>query len=53
LDARLTITLDEEGNVCTIQKAGPIGLSLEEIKKALNLAQKKVSEIRQYLNEAM
>jgi exosome complex component RRP42 len=53
LDARLTVTLDEEGNVCTIQKAGPIGLSLEEIKKALNLAQKKASEIRQYLNEAM
>ncbi|UCH56603.1 MAG: exosome complex protein Rrp42 [Candidatus Bathyarchaeota archaeon] len=49
MDARLTITLDENGNVCTIQKARSEGFTMEEIKKALSLAQEKSAEIREKL----
>ena len=51
MDARLTISLDEDGNVCTIQKAGSEGFTLDEIKKALNLAKDKAAELREYLKE--
>jgi len=51
MDARLTISLDEDGNVCTIQKAGTEGFTLDEIKKALNLAKDKAAELREKLTE--
>ena len=51
MDARLTISLDEDGNVCTIQKAGTEGFTLDEIKKALNLAKDKAAELREHLKE--
>jgi len=46
MDARLTVTIDEDGNVCTIQKSGTYGLTLEEIGKAINIAVEKATEIR-------
>jgi exosome complex component RRP42 len=51
MDARLTITLDEDGNVCTIQKAKAEGFTLDKIHNALNLAQEKVAELREHLKE--
>jgi len=51
MDARLTISLDEDGNVCTLQKAGTEGFTLDEIKKALNLAKDKAAELREKLTE--
>jgi exosome complex component RRP42 len=52
MDARITVTLDEEGNICTIQKGGSEGLTLEELKSALALAQSKESEFRKHLEES-
>ena len=49
LDARLTVTFDEDGNICTIQKGGSDGITVEELHKALELAQAKVAELRKYL----
>ena len=45
-DGRLTITLDENGNVTTMQKSGPIGFTVDEIKKCINIASEKAAEIR-------
>lgn len=47
MDARLTLTLDEDGNVCTIQKSGSEGLSREEINKGLTIALAKAAENRE------
>lgn len=49
MGTRLTITFNRDGNICSLQKNGPEGLTLEEIKKAINLAREKASEIRKLL----
>ncbi len=49
LDARLTITYDEKGNICTIQKGGSEGITKEELHRALELGKEKSEEIRKYL----
>jgi exosome complex component RRP42 len=49
MDSRLTITFDEDGNVTTIQKSGPVGFSMEEIKKCINIASEKAPEIREII----
>ena len=46
MDARLTVTLDDDGNICTIQKSGSKGLTLDEIGKAIDIAVKKAPDIR-------
>lgn len=46
MDARLTVTVDDDGNICTLQKSGSEGLTLDEIKKAINFAVEKAPEIR-------
>ena len=45
-DGRLTVTLDAKNNVTTLQKAGPVGFSVDEIKKCINIATEKAAEIR-------
>ena len=45
-DERLTITLDDDGNICTIQKSGSTGLTVEDIKRAVDIASKKAQDIR-------
>lgn len=52
LDARLTITLDEENNVVTLQKSGSAGLTKEELMKAMELAVTKSSEMRKVIEES-
>ena len=46
MGTRITISIDDEGNICTIQKSGSEGLGLDDIKKALNIAKEKAPEIR-------
>lgn len=46
LDGRLTITFDEKNIVCTIQKAGSVGYTFEELQKAINIAKEKAAENR-------
>lgn len=48
-DARLTITLDEDGNICTIQKTGTEGFTTDELKKAVELTTRKAAEYRKHL----
>jgi exosome complex component RRP42 len=45
-DGRLTVTIDEKGNVTTMQKSGPVGFTFDEIKKCINIASEKAAEIR-------
>jgi len=47
-DGRLTVTIDENGNVTTLQKSGPVGFTLDEIKKCINIATEKAAEIRSH-----
>jgi len=49
LDARLTVTFDEDDNICTVQKGGAEGITLEELRSALDLAVAKAAELRKYL----
>ena len=46
MDARLTITVDEEGNVTTIQKSGGTGLTLEEIENCISIALENAPKLR-------
>ena len=45
-DGRLTITMDENNNVTTMQKRGSVGFTVDEIKKCINIATEKAAEIR-------
>jgi exosome complex component RRP42 len=46
MDARLTVTFDEENHVCTMQKSGSEGLTVDEIRKCINMAQEKAPQLR-------
>ncbi len=48
-DMRLTLTLDGDGNICTIQKSGSEGLTMEEIKNAIRIATEKAAENRKLI----
>ena len=41
---------DEDGNICTIQKSGPAGLTQEEIKKAVAIASERAAENRKLIS---
>ncbi|MCW4012208.1 MAG: exosome complex protein Rrp42 [Candidatus Bathyarchaeota archaeon] len=45
-DGRLTVTLDENNNVTTLQKSGAVGFTVDELKKCINIAEEKAAEIR-------
>ncbi len=47
-DGRLTVTLDEKGNVVSLQKAGPVGFTIDEIKESINIASENAEEIRSH-----
>ncbi|MEJ2242211.1 MAG: exosome complex protein Rrp42 [Candidatus Bathyarchaeota archaeon] len=47
MDARLTMTMDKDGNICAIQKGGGSGyFTKEEIMEAAKIASEKTKEIR-------
>jgi len=47
MDARLTMTMTKDGNICAIQKGGGSGyFTQEEIVEATKIAQKKTKELR-------
>jgi exosome complex component RRP42 len=47
MDARLTMTLDKDGNICAIQKGGGSGyFTKEEILEATKIALEKTEELR-------
>jgi len=49
IDARLTITTTADGNICALQKGKDSPLTIEDIKKMIELALKKSTEPRKKL----
>ncbi|MBN2334620.1 exosome complex protein Rrp42 [Candidatus Bathyarchaeota archaeon] len=45
-DGRITVTVDEKGNINAMQKRGAVGFTVDEIKKCINIASEKAAEIR-------
>lgn len=48
-DARLTVAVDESGDVCAMQKGGDSPLTIDEIMQMVELASKKCGELRKFL----
>ncbi len=46
MNARLTVTIEKNGNLCAIQKGGLYGFTTDELKKAVHLAVEKATENR-------
>jgi len=53
LDARLTVSVLEDGTLCALQKGGDASLSIKDINNMIDLAIKKSQELRKKLNEAL
>jgi exosome complex RNA-binding protein Rrp42 (RNase PH superfamily) len=49
MDARLTMTTTEDGNLCAIQKGCSGSFSREEIERAYVMAREKATELRKLL----
>ena len=49
MDARLTMTIDDDGNICAIQKGGSGCLTSEQVLEAAKIAREKADEIRKKL----
>jgi exosome complex component RRP42 len=49
LDARLSVSVSEEGNVHAMQKGGDVGISVEEADKMIGLVIKKSAELRKLI----
>ncbi len=52
VDARLTVAVMKNGNLCALQKGGDITLSEEDIEKMVEIAVEKSKELREKLNSA-
>ena len=49
MDSRLTITIEKDGKICSVQKGGSGYLTEGQILEATNLAQEKARELRKLL----
>lgn len=49
MDARLTITVDDDGNICAIQKGGSGYFTQKQVLEAAKIAGEKAEEIRKQL----
>jgi exosome complex component RRP42 len=49
VDARLTVAITSDGNICAMQKGEKDPLTLEDIEKMIDLASKKAAELRKHL----
>jgi len=52
MSARLTAAIEDSGRVCAMQKGGMEGLTIEEVKAAVQIASRKANEIREKISEA-
>ena len=48
-DARLTIATMEDGNICAMQKGGNSPLSIDDLKKMVDIGIEKTKELRSFL----
>jgi exosome complex component RRP42 len=46
MNARLTVTIDKNGDICAMQKGGLYGFTPDEVRKAVHLAVEKAAENR-------
>jgi len=53
IDARLTVAVLEDGNLCAMQKGGACSLTTKDINEMIELAIRKSQELRQKLKEAL
>jgi len=51
-DARISICMTENDNICAVQKGGSKGIKIEELDKAINIAKEKTKELRSILNNS-
>ncbi|MCK4482783.1 RNA-binding protein, partial [Candidatus Bathyarchaeota archaeon] len=49
MDTRLTMTTDEDGNICAIQKGGSGTFTQKQVLEAAKIAREKAAEIRKKL----
>jgi len=49
MDARLTITVDDDGNICAVQKGGSGYFTSKQVFEAVQIAREKAAEIRKKL----
>lgn len=52
-DARLTVTTEEDGTICALQKGGDSALTLDEVDQIIDLSTKKAKELRHLLVKAL
>ena len=52
-DARLTVTTEEDGTICSLQKGGNSPLTLDEVSTMLDIASSKAKELRVILAKAI
>ncbi|MFA5797625.1 MAG: exosome complex protein Rrp42 [Candidatus Woesearchaeota archaeon] len=52
IDARLTVTSTDDGNLCALQKGGEDTLTMQDIEKMLELALSKAGEIRKLIKDS-
>ncbi|MCW4004562.1 MAG: exosome complex protein Rrp42 [Candidatus Bathyarchaeota archaeon] len=50
MDSRITFAINEDGNICAIQKGGSSYFTPQQILEALKIAQDKAAELRKKLN---
>jgi exosome complex component RRP42 len=50
MDARISMAINDEGNICAIQKGGPGYFTPQQIVEATKIAQEKAAEIRKKLD---
>jgi len=50
MDSRLTMAIDDDGNICAIQKGGSGYFTPEQVLEAAKIAKEKVQEIREKLD---
>jgi len=50
MDSRISVAINDEGNICAVQKGGSGYFTPHQILEALKIAQEKAAEIRKKLN---
>jgi exosome complex component RRP42 len=50
MDARISMAINDEGNICAIQKGGAGYFTPQQIVEATKIAQEKAAEIRKKLD---
>jgi exosome complex component RRP42 len=50
MDARISMAIKDDGNICAVQKGGAGYFTLQQIAEATKIAQEKAAELRKKLD---